>query len=198
MHQQQQNDPNDPFEWKRNFNIAYNILLIHQRAVVVPLRMAWGPQALGVPCALALVLMVVWATFSRDPLMWGWIALWLTCFVSRRAETLWLWATGARLHGGYDGHPFVAIRLGRTENAAKLVVEPLLVGGIGRRGVLVVRPLPFFALRAALFPAGGLRSLPFVELVKQTIWKRRSQATLDARLEQEASMREFRSKYGDF
>ena len=195
---QQQNDPNDPFEWKRNFNVAYNILLIHQRAVVVPLRMAWGPQALGVPCALALVLMVVWAAFSRDPLLWGWIALWLTCFVSRRAETLWLWATGARLHGGYDGHPFVAIRLGRTENAAKLVVEPLLVGGLGGAAYWWYGRFHFSPYGLPYFLLAGCASLPFVELVKQTIWKRRSQATLDARLEQEASMREFRSKYGDF
>jgi len=195
---QQQNDQNDPFQWKRNFNVGYNLCLIHQRAIVVPLRTAWGPQALGVPCALALVLTVLWATFSRDPLLYGWCALWLTCQVGRRAESLWLWATGARLHGWYDGYPFVAILLGRTENAAKLVVEPLLVGGMGGAAYWWYDRCHFSPYGLPYFLLAGCFSLPFVEIVKRTIWQRRTQATLDARLEQEATMQDFRRKYGDF
>jgi hypothetical protein len=193
--QQQQDD--FMTKWKQNFNFTYSACLIHQRAIVVPLRMAWGPQALGVPCALALVVMVLWAVFSRDPLMWGWIALWLTSFVGRRAESLWLWAVGAKLHGWYDGYPVGTIVLGRTEKATKLLVEPLLAGGLGVAVYWWYDRCHFSPYGLPYFLLSGVFTLPFVEIVKQKIWEHRTQSMVDARVEQEALMNDFRNRYGN-
>jgi len=65
--QQQQDD--FMTRYKRNFNMAYNGMLIHQRAIILPMRERCGKDVLGLPCALALVLMCVWAALSRDPFM---------------------------------------------------------------------------------------------------------------------------------
>jgi hypothetical protein len=43
----------------------------------------------------------------------------------------------------------------------------------------------------------GLVTLPFVEKVKQLVWERRIQGINDARIEQEALVRESRERYGE-
>jgi hypothetical protein len=187
---------NDIFkQYKENFNIVYFICLVLQRCIVAPLRTGWGTDALGVPCLFAFVLMVLWSAFSRDPFMYAWLACWSVCHLFRRAESLWLYATAARLHGWYDGRPYCVIV---SEDVTKLFVEPLLVGGLDwvafwyyDRNQFAPYGLPYFLLT-------GVFTLPFVEIVKRTIWQRRTQATLNARLDQQATMQDFRRKYGDF
>lgn len=197
MAMQQQQDQNDSMNFKRNFNIAYMACLIHQRALVVPFRNQFGTQALGAPCGLAFVLMLLWAAFSRDPFMWMWTLMWLICFIRRRVEALRLAKSGQRIHSQYDGWPWDAIRIGRTEKAAKLVVEPLLVGILGALlywiySLAAMSPygLPYFLL-------SGIFTLPLVESVKHTILQRRTQSMLDAQLDQEQVMQDFRDRYGD-
>ena len=140
--------------------------------------------------------MVLWAAFSRDPFMWAWIALWLLCLIRRRIEAVKL--AGSGMHSHYDGWPCDAIRYVRSEKAAKLVVEPILVGILG--GILFwiygecgLRPtgLPYFLL-------SGVFTLPFVETVKQTIWNRRLESMNNSRLEQQAAVRDFKDRYGEF
>jgi hypothetical protein len=195
MPMQQERD--DAMNQKRSFNIVYALMVMHQRALTVPMRNRWGVNALGMSCALALILMFVWTMVTQDSLMFCWIGFWLLCFIKRRVEAVRLVNKGERIHSQADGLPFDALRLCRSENTAKLVVEPILVGVLG--GVLYWiyeqngwRPtgLPYFIL-------SGVVTLPFVELVKQTIWKRRTQQMLDARIENEASMKAYRDKYGD-
>jgi hypothetical protein len=194
MPQQQQNDS---MNWKRNFDISHALCVMHQRALVVPMRSRWGIYALGVPCALALVLMVLWATFSRDPYMWVWIGFWVICQLARRAESVRLHRRGERIHSQYDGYVAYASRWRVSESTAKLVIEPVVFGVFGlvlfdmyRENGLPVQGLPYFFL-------AGLFSLPFVETVKRSVWERRAQAMVDARVEQEALVKEVRDRWGD-
>jgi hypothetical protein len=184
-------------DWKRNFNIGFTIFLAHQRALTVPLRSRYGKEALGIPCVLALVLMFLWVMATHDPFMWLWIGFWCLCFGIRRLQSVWLAAQGADLHSQYDGWPHETVRFVGSERLAKLVVEPLLFGGLGY-GLwwlydlygLPPHGLPYFFLL-------GLASLPFVEAVKGKVWERRVQAMRDARLEQDMVMDAYRQKYGD-
>jgi hypothetical protein len=194
---QQQHDPNDAFQWKRNFNIAWWLCLIHQRGIVILLRNLWGVQALGTPCALALVVMFLWATFSRDPFMWGWLGVWVLVFLCRRWEAARLVKKGSRLHSQYDGFPVGSITLGRTEKAAKMIVEPLLIGGLGYGLYWIYGEQGWSPYGLPYFLLTGCFTLPFVELVKQTLWERRTQAMLDGRIENEAMMSDFRDRYGN-
>jgi hypothetical protein len=193
---EQQRD--DAMNWKRNFNIAWWLCLMHQRGLILFMRKGFGVRALGVPCALAFVLMFLWATFSRDPFMWLWMGMWLLCQVKRRAESLKLARSGAMIHSQYDGWPFDAVRFAGSEKAAKLVVEPILVGILGGLLYWIYGEQGWSPYGLPYFVLAGCFSLPLVEAVKQTIWERRTQAMVDARLEQEEVMRDFRDKYGEF
>jgi hypothetical protein len=192
--QQQQDDVMT--QYKRNFNFFYTGCLIHQRGVVIPLRRGLGGDALGAPCALAFVLMCVWAMCTRDNFLWLWIGVWFLCFLKRRLESVVLTKSGAKLHSQYDGWPD-AIRIVRTEKIAKLIVEPFIIVCFGAVMFYAYQQnhwqpygLPYFML------IGGF-TLPFVEIVKQQIWQRRTQSMLDARVEQEQVMNDFRNRYGN-
>jgi hypothetical protein len=193
MQQQEQHSMVE--NWRRNFNIAYSLLLIHQRGIIIPMRERFGKDVFGFHCVLALVLMCLWAAFSKDMFMWLWIGLWVLYLAKRRDEAARL-AKDGKTHSQYDGWPAEAIKLGRTEKAAKLVVEPVLVGIVGgilfwiyQEAGLPVYGLPYFFL-------AGVFTLPFVERVKQIIWERRVQGMTDARIEQEALVRDVRERTG--
>jgi hypothetical protein len=194
---QPQHQHEDAFaDWKRSSNIAFTICLAHSRGLTVPMRNKWGIQALGVPSGLAFAMMSLWATFTHDDYMFIWILFWIVAQIARRWESVRLDRAGARIHSQYDGQ-CEAVRGFGSENAAKLYGEPILCGILG--GVLYwlyteahlpVYGLPYYFL-------AGCFTLPFVEIVKQTIWRKRAQDVMDARLENEATMRDFRDKWGD-
>ena len=184
-------------EWKNNVNIAWWVCLIHQRCIVVPLRKWWGVQALGTSCALGLLLMIFWAAFAGDPFLWGWVGIWLISFIARRWEATRLARRGVMVHSQYDGWPGGTIRVGRTERIAKLIVEPALIGLFGYAVLLLYEQQGWSPYGLPYFLLAGCFSLPFVELVKQTIWERRTQAMADARIEQQQVMENYRQRYGD-
>lgn len=184
-------------DWKLKFNITCNLCLIHQRGIVIVLRDQWGKQALGgVPTALALALMVLWATFTHDPFMWAWAALWVCCYLKRRVEAAKLAKKG--WHTQCEGRSKDGRRFGFSERFAKRWIEPLLVGLLGGIAYWLYeqhgwRPtgLPYFLLC-------GVFTLPLVESVQRTIWNRRVEAMNDARLEQLTAIRDFQDRYGNF
>jgi hypothetical protein len=181
--------------YKQNFNVLYMLCTFHQRAIIVPLRKNFGVEALGFPCLLALVVMVLWATFSHDILMWWYIALWFVFFLHRRMQAVALAKTG-RIHSRYDGWPDLA-KGSLSEKFARMFGEPILVGIAGYLALqwyiaegMNYRGLPYFLL-------AGCFTLPFVEAANQIMWRRRSQAMMDARLEQQAVMDDFQRKWGE-
>ncbi len=194
---QQQQPQNFEQKWKRNFGVIWSMCLMHQRALTVPMRSKFGVEALGRPCAFALILLFAWSLCTGDPFMWLYTGIWLFYFAMRRIEAIRLNRSGAHIHSQYDGWPAMAIRLGRKEHAAKLIVEPAVWGALGwalyvwyqDKGVSVAGCPTFFLT--------GLFTLPFVELVKKTIWEKKIQATIDARVEQEVFMFDFKNRYGE-
>jgi hypothetical protein len=190
-------DPNDPFSWKRNFNITFSLMLMHQRALTVPMRSYYGIQGLGTPCFFALVMMFLWTIFTQDNLMWVWMGIWIVCFIQRRWQSVRLYRKGYRIHTQYDGFPFDTIRFGRTEKACKLVVEPLLIGILGGIAYWYYGEQGWSPYGLPYFLLSGVFSLPFIELVKQTIWEKQIRALNDARIEQEMVVKEIRDRYGD-
>ncbi|MHB1423123.1 MAG: hypothetical protein ACYC3I_08005 [Gemmataceae bacterium] len=185
---QQHQEQND---WKRNFNIAYVVMLWHQRALLVPFRKHWGTQALGFPSLLAFILMILWATATRDNLMVLYIGFWLLCQLIRRIQAARM---SKYIHSQSAGRPLV---FGSMGSAARLVIEPLFMGIIGWWLFQFYedngwRPtgLPYFFLT-------GLVSLPFVELTNQMIWNRRLQSMADSRKEQEMLMGDYKNRFGN-
>jgi hypothetical protein len=199
MQQQQQQQQDDQMRWKRNFNIAYMLCLAHSRCITVLTRNRWGVQALGTPCAWGAAIMCVWGFASRDPLLWAWAAIWCIAWVKRKQQAVKLPKEGARIHSWYDGFPHESVKLTKgDEEKAKRIVEPLWTACIG--GTLMWfymevlhRPphgLPYFLILGSL-------TISVVEGIKKTIGERRRQSMLDARIEQENVMRDFRDRYGD-
>src|SRR5579859_4238801 len=179
---------------KDKFNIVFALCLFHQRCIVVICRNQWGRNALGVSCAWAFGLLFFWAAFSQDPFMYCWLVIWLLCYVKRRFEAGRIYD---QVNSYYDGWPFDAVRFCGSENIAKRVIEPVLVGllGGGLRWVYTEQGwspagLPNFLLL-------GVLTLSFVEWVKQRIHERRTQAMRDGRLEQEQLARDYRDQFGD-
>ena len=190
---QQQQQESLVANWRSKFNIAYTLLVIHQRAIVVPLRKYWGLKALALPCFWAFGLMVAWAALSRDVFMWIWVGIWLIALLKRRQESTRAIEAGGQIHSEYDGWPELTKK---NEKAAKLVLEPFVVGWLGgflwwvyEQYGMPVGGLPAFLLV-------GVVSLPFVEMVKQQIWQQKVQSMVDARVEQEALMKDVRERLG--
>ncbi len=183
--------------YKQGFNLLYTLCILHQRALTVVSRRRFGVQALRLPCLLALVLMVLWAGFTNDNLLWLWTGLWFVCFLRRRVEAVRLVRGGVRVHSWYDGFPADVCRYVRSEKVAKRIVEPALVGLLG--GILwwIYGEQGWGTAGLPTFLLTGLFTLPFVELVKRAAWEKRTQAAVDARLEAEALVRDVRDRYGD-
>jgi hypothetical protein len=180
---------------KERFNIAFFLMLVWQRAIIVPLRNRFGREAQGLPCVFALGLMFLWASFSKDPWMWWYLAFWVFFQFKNRIQSI---KHGAEIHSLYDGYPVLAGWIERNEHRAKLVWEPILVAWAGffakwhyENEGWHPNGLPFFLI-------GGALACAFVEHTKQTMWKRRIQQQNDARIENESMVNEYRQRWGNW
>jgi hypothetical protein len=194
MPQQQENAQQS---WKDKFNTALFLMVVHQRAIIIVTRTGFGKDAFGLTTLFTFGLMCLWAAFSKDVFMWVWVAAWVVCVIRHRISAAMLAGKGVMVHSEDDGWPQEAIWLGCTVGTAKLIVEPAVVGLLGimlfwmyQEKGLSVYGLPYFLL-------AGVVTLPFIEMVRQRIWDRRLQGMQNARLEQEALMREQRKRYGN-
>lgn len=179
--------------WKRDFHIVYWLATFHQRCLVIVSRSHWGLQALGWQCGVALVLMIGWAYFSRDDLMWGWIALWGGSYIQRHREARRI---EGQVSSKSDGWPRDAMRFCGSEEIAKRVVEPVLIGLLGFITLKVYEDLGWPVSGLPAFLLGGVFTVSFVEWVHQTTWQKRLRDMADARLENERAQEDFRDKYG--
>lgn len=179
---------------KDKFNVIFALCVFHQRGVVMICRNHWGKNALGISCLWAFGLMFFWAALSQDPFMYCWLALWTLFYIKRRFEA-------ARIYGQvntwYDGWPFDAIRIGRTEYVAKRWVEPILVGILGWGLRWLYREQGWSPVGLPNFLILGVMTLPFVEWVKQRAYERRIDAMHDGRHEQEWMARVYRDRFGN-
>lgn len=183
---QQENDISK--DWKRNINIAFSLMTMHQRALVVPVRRHFGTQALAFPCLFALGLIMLWYVATADPRMLAYMGFWLLFLVVRRIEAVKI---AGQVHSHYDGMP---INLGSDERKAKMYYEPLCVGILGGIFFWIYTENGLRTTGLPSFLMAGIVSLPFVEGVKQTLWQRRIQGMRDAQLDQEMVMEEFNNR----
>jgi hypothetical protein len=144
-------------------------------------------EALGLPCVFALIMMLLWATFSHDGYLYCYAGLWLVCFCHRRIQSLVL-ARRERIHSLSDGNPLLG---------NKLIIEPVVIGLIGY-GVLWLyeqegydpQGLPYFLLL-------GCFTVPFVEWTRQAMWRRRLQGMSNARIESENAVSDYQRMWGN-
>lgn len=179
--------------YRRNYNIATWVATICQRGIVLICRNHWGTDALGAPCAFALLLMAAWAAFSKDIYMWGWIALWLVFLGIRRKEANRI--TG-QVDSRYDGWPFDAIRYCGSEKVAKKVLEPLFTAVLGAilywvytTNGLLPYGLPYFLFAGAI-------SIAFVASTQQMAWDKRLRDMRNAQLENQQLVDDYKDHYG--
>jgi hypothetical protein len=197
---QQQKD--EPFNQKQSIEIAMGLLMGLAMAVIAPFRRRCGVEAFGKPAFVGFIIMCLWAAFSRDMAMWWYVGIWLVCIARNRAEAVKLSKQGVVIHSQYDGVSEFQKKF-KSEKLCKQVVEPAMVFALGFALSLFYRDVLYAGV--INYPQGGLPmflmvgagAAAAVEGVRLTIWKRRSQAMMDARIEQEALMREVRDRYGD-
>jgi hypothetical protein len=67
--------------------------------------------------------------------------------------------------------------------------------GLIFRSIYLEHGLPTAGLPS--FFLWGVISLPFVEIVKRTIWERRTQGMSDARIEQQQVVSNYRNRFGE-
>jgi hypothetical protein len=179
---------------KRNFTIAYSVFLWHQRTIVIFMRDQFGPQAIGWPSFYGFLLMCVWAMATQDPLMLAFIGLFLIAQIIRRIESVRL---GGVIDSRSDGRPYDALRYCQSWRVARLWVEPILIGALGACLWGVYSLNGWNPTGVPYYLCSGVISLPFVELVNQTIHDRKLQSMRDARHEQEVLMNEYHNRFGD-
>jgi hypothetical protein len=195
----QQKQPNDFATKKDAFNLFMMFLVAHQRALTVPFRVRYGAEALGFPGVWAAILIVLWASFSRDPLMWGWLVMWFLALAVRRFETMRLQRRGERLHSMYDGYPKAAMRFPgvRSETTAKLVIEPAMFFLTGFVFSFIEADWGLPARGFSMFLMTGIFTLPTLQIIRGTLMNKRVAALMDARIEQGAVMEGFRKRWGE-
>jgi hypothetical protein len=178
-------------------NIAYALLVVYQRAIIVPMRTHYGKDFFGLTSILPFLLMCLWAGLTHDEYMGAWIGFWLLAVFVRFVQTRRLLARGAMIHSWYDGWPDEGMKVSKSEKAAKLYAEPILVALLGGSVLLFYKAVELPSLGLPVFLLIGAPILYVVERVKEAVWDRRLQEMQNARLEQEALVRESRQRYGE-
>jgi hypothetical protein len=200
MQQQQQKE--EPFNQKQSFEIGMAFLWGVALAVTVPFRRRCGVEAFGKPAFLGFVVMCLWAAFSKDLYMWCYVGLWLFCLARNRAEAVRLQKQGVIIHSQYEGDSEFR-RSFKSERLSKQVVEPaaILATGIALhlfyRDVLYAGVIDYPQSGLPAFLMVGAGAAAALAGVRETISKRKTQAMIDARIEQENTMRNVRDRFGD-
>ena len=180
--------------YREKFNIVVWCCVVFQRAVVVITRKQFGLQALGKECAFSFFLIILWAAFSHDPLMYGWLFLWLVCMAKRRMEATRAFKNGESIDSRSDGIP---INLGTDIRLARLWYEPICVVILGamlhwfyEQNGMPTRGLPLFLFCGAM-------CIRVVESIKAKAQERRMMAINDAKIQQEWMVQEHGNRFGN-
>lgn len=181
---------------KRLFNIVYAVLIVYQRAIIVPMRTHYGREFFW-PCVFSLLLMCCWVAVSHDEYMRIWIGFWLLAVFARLVQTHRLLARGERIHSRFAGIPTEALKYSSTERTAKQYAEPILVGLLGAAMLLFYKAVELPSLGLPYFFLLGAPVLFFAEGINHNIWDRQLQEMQNARIEQAGMVQESRNRYGE-
>jgi hypothetical protein len=173
----QQSQHKEGFTHGDGMNVLYRVLSVVVSCITPIIRSGFGSEGLGLNGFFALLLLIVVAASVPD--MQGYLGLWIIAVVLQRIATFRNRYRGLVVHSRYGGYPWLAMRmpLVRRESTALLIVEPLLVFGLG--GVLYTCSADFGHFMMACAVALFLKCL-----VEKAIHYKRLQRMRDAEIEQ--------------
>jgi hypothetical protein len=129
-----QGQASDPFNLRTGANVMNLLVETHAAGVTPFLRSGMGVNYPGVFGLLALVMILLYAAATHDPLVITFFWFWLGAIILRRAEAVQLARRGRIVHSRYNGWPWFSIKLRfvKTESAAKVAdaVVCLVVGAL--------------------------------------------------------------------
>jgi hypothetical protein len=92
------------------------------------LRRGFGTEAFGANAVVALVIILLYAAQTHDPVMIWFLWAWVAAVIVQRVETFQLVRKGRIEHSRYAGYPVLALKMPFVKNevVAKNCVEPLV------------------------------------------------------------------------
>jgi hypothetical protein len=124
MHDQQQT-PNEQMTVRGSFNFLYLAINGHATCFTPFLHYGFGSEALGVNGIAGLVVILLYIAFSGSPAMVTFLYVWLFMMLMQRIKTTMMRREGYVIHSRYDGFPFLAKKLVKSERAAR-GLEPFI------------------------------------------------------------------------
>jgi len=167
--------PEKPTSLGDQVNMGYGILSSVCACVTPPIRCDFGINGIGLRGVFGLAIMLSWAAFYPCPEMIYYIGFWLFCVAIQRIATLWQHHRGTRQLTIYDGYPYLALTLVPFlgESAAKILVEPLIVGGSGLLVNNVSEGIGHFLMIGAV-------AIPIKQLFERRLIRAADDAMIDA------------------
>jgi len=191
------NDESGPSLEQQMKTMGVCVTLAFRTFAVLPevfLRHRFGREYLGLQAALAVVLILVWATQFPGPDAFAlgvFLCVYLFTCGAHRVGAVLREARGQASHSRYTGRPRVLWFLPRwSEIAIKQWIEPPLVIAAGAGLMYLSVPLGSLIVLSAI----GLAASVAIDLDYE---RRRAQELFDAQAEQNAMLERFRAMRGD-
>jgi len=186
MGQQKQSEP---LSMRESFDIMYVFASALSLGLTVFTRCQFGTEAFGLRGLAAAVVIFVYVGSTGSQWMMIYFVAWLLALVCRRAESETAAKRGELRHTYYNGHPWLILTLMpfiKDEQTARRV-EPFLclAAGIG---------LCQWSFDVGRFVIFGALSILIIDRVGREIMRRRVEAIINARIEQEAVMEELKRR----
>jgi len=111
----------DPFNMRAGTNLLHFLVEGHAATIAPFLRSGMGINYPGAFGLVGLVMILLYAAATNDPLVITYFWFWLGAIIVRRAEAVQLARRGRVEHSRYTGRPWFSMRLPfvKTESAAK-------------------------------------------------------------------------------
>ncbi len=110
---QQQQQPEGLFSRKQageSFTMIHWICTALSVTFTPFIRTAFGSEALGVPAVFAAIILLVVSAAAQDPVMYGWLVLWLMFVVIRRYQGWQLRRKGVVMHSRAS-YPWLGMKI---------------------------------------------------------------------------------------
>lgn len=124
MYDQQQN-VGEKFTARGGLNFLYLLVSGHATCLTPFMRRGFGSEALGLNGIAALVIILLYAAHTGSQAMISFLVFWLFALLLQRIKTGLLWRQGVVPHSRYDGEPWLALKLVKSEQAAR-GIEPFI------------------------------------------------------------------------
>jgi hypothetical protein len=172
----QQQTPSEQITVRGSFNFLYLLLSGHVTCLTPFLHVGFGSEALGINGLAALVVILLYATYTGSTVMVNFLYVWLFMMLVQRIKTGSMRRQGHVIHSRYDGFPHLATRFVKSEQAAR-VLEAFMCGVIG---ILLMS----YDEALGAFIAIGFLSMMFKLAIERRIDEVSVQRMRDAEIEQ--------------